>query len=35
MDLAGKRFIEAFSTGRIGRFTLEEPGDRRPWEDEP
>ena len=35
MDLAGKRLIEAFSTGRIGRFTLEEPGDSRPWEDEP
>jgi len=33
-DLAGRRFIEAFSTGKLGRFTLEEPGDRRAWEDE-
>ena len=32
MDLAGKRLIEAFSTGRLGRFTLEGPGDPPPWE---
>lgn len=32
-DLAGRRFLEAFSTGKLGRFTLEEPGDRFAWED--
>lgn len=35
LDLAGKRLIDAFSTGKLGRFSLEEPGDPRPWEAEP
>lgn len=35
MDLAGRRFIESFSTGKLGRFTLEEPGELQPWEEEP
>ena len=35
MDLAGRRFIEAFSTGKLGRFTIEEPGEDQPWEEEP
>ena len=34
-DLAGRRLIEAFSTGKLGRFTLEQPGDRPAWEEEP
>ncbi len=32
-DLAGRRFIEAFSTGKLGRFTLEDPDERPFWED--
>ncbi|ADE57644.1 MULTISPECIES: YlqF/YawG family GTPase [Aminobacterium] len=30
--LAGQRFLDAFSTGKLGRITLEWPGERYPWE---
>ena len=29
MELAGQKFIEAFSSGRLGRFCLEVPGGER------
>ena len=29
MELAGQKFIEAFSSGRLGRFCLEIPGGER------
>ncbi|WP_286847875.1 MULTISPECIES: YlqF/YawG family GTPase [Aminobacterium] len=32
LALAGQRFIDAFATGKLGRVTLEWPGERYPWE---
>ncbi|MDD2207045.1 MAG: GTPase [Aminobacterium sp.] len=31
-SLAGQRFLDTFSTGKLGRITLEWPGERYPWE---
>lgn len=33
LSQAGKRLLDAFSTGRLGRFTLETPGEAPPWRD--
>lgn len=32
-EAAGKMFIESLSTGKIGGISLEEPGERPPWEE--
>lgn len=37
-DMAGRRLLDAFSTGKLGRFTLDSPGDEDHWgeqEDDP
>lgn len=33
LSQAGKRLLDAFSTGKLGRFTLEVPGEAPPWQD--
>ena len=32
IDLSGKMFIDAFATGKLGKMSLEKPGDPPLWE---